>query len=102
MIRRPPRSPLFPYTTLFRSGVLTRGAGEGFHAAGVVIDGGLQQHERLEPLGAGRGAEQAPPETPERRRGDHGRRAGEEGGEWERKRVNSCHANISYAVLFLK
>src|SRR3712207_8562414 len=27
MIRRPPRSTLFPYTTLFRSGVLERGAG---------------------------------------------------------------------------
>src|SRR3712207_7801583 len=29
MIRRPPRSTLFPYTTLFRSGVLRRGARVG-------------------------------------------------------------------------
>src|SRR3712207_6895185 len=28
MIRRPPRSTLFPYTTLFRSPVLARGDGE--------------------------------------------------------------------------
>src|SRR5260370_32726356 len=30
MIRRPPRSTLFPYTTLFRSG--------GVHVAGAVVD----------------------------------------------------------------
>src|SRR5690349_22499839 len=30
MIRRPPRSTLFPYTTLFRSGVVVRG--DGNHA----------------------------------------------------------------------
>src|SRR3712207_5047807 len=30
MIRRPPRSTLFPYTTLFRSEVLERGGGEQF------------------------------------------------------------------------
>src|SRR2546430_9977151 len=29
MIRRPPRSTLFPYTTLFRSGRVTRGIGVG-------------------------------------------------------------------------
>src|SRR5256885_11261418 len=32
MIRRPPRSTLFPYTTLFRSGVLT--VGQQRHVAG--------------------------------------------------------------------
>src|SRR5260221_6053836 len=31
MIRRPPRSTLFPYTTLFRSVVLDTVAGEHFH-----------------------------------------------------------------------
>src|SRR5438477_7681339 len=39
MIRRPPRSPLFPYTTLFRSAVERRGV---LHALG-------EQHERPEP-----------------------------------------------------
>src|SRR2546426_2101151 len=35
MIRRPPRSTLFPYTTLFRSPALRRGppAGSSFHGA---------------------------------------------------------------------
>src|SRR2546428_2468017 len=31
MIRRPPRSTLFPYTTLFRSGFLVRLGGQGRH-----------------------------------------------------------------------
>src|SRR3712207_8293588 len=35
MIRRPPRSTLFPYTTLFRSAVLRSGA----CGTGIVIDG---------------------------------------------------------------
>src|SRR3712207_7465601 len=79
MIRRPPRSTLFPYTTLFRSG---RGDG----------DGGLR-------LG-GRGGD-AP------RRGAPGRRAGRartRPGARDRKstRLNSSHANISYAVFCLK
>src|SRR3712207_7111127 len=39
MIRRPPRSTLFPYTTLFRSG---RGRGSG-RAQGTARGGGGQQ-----------------------------------------------------------
>src|SRR5688572_31745945 len=35
MIRRPPRSTLFPYTTLFRSHPATRRGGPGFSAAPV-------------------------------------------------------------------
>src|SRR2546430_6796814 len=38
MIRRPPRSTLFPYTTLFRSLHLVRGCGVGQ----------IQRHQRLE------------------------------------------------------
>src|SRR2546427_2439271 len=34
MIRRPPRSTLFPYTTLFRSG------GEPLHREGVLVEAG--------------------------------------------------------------
>src|SRR5256885_5253678 len=34
MIRRPPRSTLFPYTTLFRSVLLRRAAAQGLHAPG--------------------------------------------------------------------
>src|SRR3989441_11795284 len=37
MIRRPPRSTLFPYTTLFRSDVLINGAGRGGLAAALRL-----------------------------------------------------------------
>src|SRR2546422_7400325 len=40
MIRRPPRSTLFPYTTLFRSPLATRGAG-------VIARRGLRVHANL-------------------------------------------------------
>src|SRR3712207_7199577 len=33
MIRRPPRSTLFPYTTLFRSGISVRGRGKKYDAS---------------------------------------------------------------------
>src|SRR3712207_8623538 len=36
MIRRPPRSTLFPYTTLFRSVVRGRDEHDGPHALGVI------------------------------------------------------------------
>src|SRR5256885_10475967 len=49
MIRRPPRSTLFPYTTLFRSGQLMRIAMISEHASplaplGSVDAGGQNQH----------------------------------------------------------
>src|SRR5256886_9001831 len=37
MIRRPPRSTLFPYTTLFRSQLATGVLSEGQHASGVDV-----------------------------------------------------------------
>src|SRR5256885_12821821 len=66
MIRRPPRSTLFPYTTLFRSGVV-RGAARMLAAAqhveaqrGVVGNGAFQVLDRdddvIEWQGHGRGA----------------------------------------------
>src|SRR5260370_5571063 len=42
MIRRPPRSTLFPYTTLFRSDINTTGVAQAAHVGhvpGVVIKG---------------------------------------------------------------
>src|SRR2546430_11398558 len=37
MIRRPPRSTLFPYTTLFRSVIALRGEGQGARALSVRV-----------------------------------------------------------------
>src|SRR2546427_8506328 len=41
MIRRPPRSTLFPYTTLFRSGVFLQAAGRVDHLAHGREGGGV-------------------------------------------------------------
>src|SRR3712207_7735611 len=91
MIRRPPRSTLFPYTTLFRS---ERGSG----AAGVLARrlGGLGEVA----LGAvGRelchGAESNP-------RPAFGSRVSGRQRDRKSTRLNSSHANISYAVFCLK
>src|SRR2546425_3144472 len=53
MIRRPPRSTLFPYTTLFRS--LARNQCRGYADSRVRVDGvsatmGVQYHVALRPL----------------------------------------------------
>src|SRR3712207_8003882 len=95
MIRRPPRSTLFPYTTLFRSRALQHG-GRSWLRAGIV--GGQRRLFALQsqldeggPVG-GRSAE------PDRRV------VGARQHHQDRKstRLNSSHANISYAVLCLK
>src|SRR3712207_8048731 len=85
MIRRPPRSTLFPYTTLFRSGRLPRGE---LHTVARSKDVDRRVDLGLAPL-------RIPAERP---RGD-GRQLVE-----DRKstRLNSSHANISYAVFCLK
>src|SRR2546422_6370156 len=44
MIRRPPRSTLFPYTTLFRSADAGRGALVGLHGGGVIVRLDLEGH----------------------------------------------------------
>src|SRR3712207_9114692 len=46
MIRRPPRSTLFPYTTLFRSGV-AEGLGFGDNTRASLITRGLAETARL-------------------------------------------------------
>src|SRR3712207_7373815 len=63
MIRRPPRSTLFPYTTLFRSRRPRQGleglAGrklEALHEDALgLLDGGAGGHRGLQVLGAGEG-----------------------------------------------
>src|SRR3712207_7387206 len=88
MIRRPPRSTLFPYTTLFRSPrvlALEDVLVELVRGVVVVGEDGVEQVVRA---AAGLLAEQV----------------GELEGGLDRKstRLNSSHANISYAVFCLK
>src|SRR3712207_7142847 len=92
MIRRPPRSTLFPYTTLFRSaGVLL--------VVGVVVDQHRFGDRRERTHGAvGGHVQQFVVRTPT---------AGLAGCQPLREigrstRLNSSHANISYAVFCLK
>src|SRR3712207_7151981 len=90
MIRRPPRSTLFPYTTLFRSGLIAAlrllllgdRAGRGVHD---LRGAGPGPRLRQGPRRRGR----APLVLP--RMGDR-----------KSTRLNSSHANISYAVFCLK
>src|SRR3712207_9236618 len=102
MIRRPPRSTLFPYTTLFRSFVV------GGEDALARIEVRVGEHlifgvalrcadvEAQEPLRAGEriagGAGEAPGDVTELDRTPRPQQ--------DRKstRLNSSHANISYAV----
>src|SRR3712207_7048475 len=76
MIRRPPRSTLFPYTTLFRSDLLLlphRLALTGFKAVDPSFAGGHHHVDDLLAL-----------------------------ADRKSTRLNSSHANISYAVFCLK
>src|SRR2546422_6633700 len=88
MIRRPPRSTLFPYTTLFRS--------RDGHTLGFE-HGGQRSKPRLLFLFRSRIAKQV--QSAREQRGDVLR-----GGHGDRKstRLNSSHGYISYAVFCLK
>src|SRR3712207_6998315 len=93
MIRRPPRSTLFPYTTLFRSAAEREECGRARRRAargdGVEPDGrpvrgarhpAHRQHRYAVPVRTDAGAQ----------------------GDRKSTRLNSSHANISYAVFCLK
>src|SRR3712207_6983665 len=80
MIRRPPRSTLFPYTTLFRS----LDSAVPFILGGdrlLVGEAGIHQRSLAEPL------DQLPLSPGRDRKGT---------------RLNSSHANIPFVVFFLK
>src|SRR3712207_6917780 len=91
MIRRPPRSTLFPYTTLFRSypvlgdrvcvvnGDLVIGGVSMLDSEVVVVEGDIQ-------VGQDQLVLDELPDDPDRKS----------------TRLNSSHANISYAVFCLK
>src|SRR3712207_7243140 len=96
MIRRPPRSTLFPYTTLFRSRLLDPVGVERGH-----VQDRREVEERL--------ADDLPQvvdvaEPDVEHREEHARARDERRQERDRKstRLNSSHANISYAVFCLK
>src|SRR5258708_15346594 len=80
MIRRPPRSTLFPYTTLFRSSVEVRAAHVGRREVGEVVEEGRHVTTRVPSV--------APcvATKPTDRKST---------------RLNSSHQIISYAVFFL-
>src|SRR3712207_6863072 len=80
MIRRPPRSTLFPYTTLFRS---RAAAGAAYAEAGgrPARDGLARRRQTRVP---------------------HAAADGRVSGDRKSTRLNSSHANISYAVFCLK
>src|SRR3712207_9012533 len=82
MIRRPPRSTLFPYTTLFRSVRLLDPAARG--PPDLARERGEADGER------------------DRRRRLAGRECLSQGPDRKSTRLNSSHANISYAVFCLK
>src|SRR3712207_9391981 len=90
MIRRPPRSTLFPYTTLFRSHHPAVGLAEPGRVGGLL---GLR--EQVHPVRS----DVRQPDPDVDLAGAHGVLDRQ-----DRKstRLNSSHANISYAVFCLK
>src|SRR3712207_8027951 len=94
MIRRPPRSTLFPYTTLFRSFIAESLQGQ---RPGGVDPAGIAGHRAAGQQGRPMGAE--PAQIVRRRQVGLLQIAG---GDRKSTRLNSSHANISYAVFCLK
>src|SRR3712207_7689788 len=93
MIRRPPRSTLFPYTTLFRSVVDAEpvaGAGAVVLAPQPLV--GLEERA----LDADHQVELLEREPAAHELGEV------DDLDWKSTRLNSSHANISYAVFCLK
>src|SRR2546427_9636372 len=88
MIRRPPRSTLFPYTTLFRSDALTlldhsRAASDSISRLVLALP---LLHKIVGPTQLSAGVAAVPVS----------------GGDRKSTRLNSSHSQISYAVFCLK
>src|SRR3712207_7757661 len=100
MIRRPPRSTLFPYTTLFRSGDAARGRRRG--AERPLGVGDLRRQALARDLTARRDHHRALDDVLQLAHVAGPRVGLEEGEDRKSTRLNSSHANISYAVFCLK
>src|SRR5690349_23157873 len=92
MIRRPPRSTLFPYTTLFRSVPFCATASRGLGSSMVDVNGGVRLSGRWKYASGSDFADwfivmQPVPGNLEDRKST---------------RLNSSHVEISYAVFCLK
>src|SRR3712207_7155841 len=91
MIRRPPRSTLFPYTTLFRSATVGAGLalalGKAPRVAALLLAALTFPSVVVNAIGSRKGTV-SPAVKKERDR--------------KSTRLNSSHANISYAVFCLK
>src|SRR3712207_8499953 len=89
MIRRPPRSTLFPYTTLFRSGKTGLSEEEAEEAGFETLSAAIETTDRASYFpGAGKVFIKLIADKPT--------------GDRKSTRLNSSHANISYAVFCLK
>src|SRR3712207_9538738 len=102
MIRRPPRSTLFPYTTLFRSKTLVKGVYKGEMAGGkpngkgnVLYDNG-NTYEGQFVKGKRHGSGVFTFADGEKYEGQWFQN--QQHGDRKSTRLNSSHANISYAV----
>src|SRR5260221_1692006 len=96
MIRRPPRSTLFPYTTLFRSIFLNRISGAAFVVYGSAFD-----DAKVAEFKTGVGGELWFDLTLGYRLG-FTRASGRTRADRKSTRLNSSHTVISYAVFCLK
>src|SRR3712207_8790201 len=102
MIRRPPRSTLFPYTTLFRSSFQISYNADGGHQGWVdAVTNSIKNT-----LGIDASGNPIPTfnEARDQITGKTTETAFRTGWQADRKstRLNSSHANISYAVFCLK
>src|SRR2546422_10067592 len=83
MIRRPPRSTLFPYTTLFRSRMLVQDGEGATKLVSITVRGAASRRDALV---AARSVANSPLVKTDRKS----------------TRLNSSHGYISYAVFCLK
>src|SRR3712207_8483854 len=96
MIRRPPRSTLFPYTTLFRSLLFAREDQDAIR---------LWRFEPLDPFARAGGEDAAWPDLTRYVGAELARQLVQGrvvAADRKSTRLNSSHANISYAVFCLK